>query len=379
MAINTFSARARITRLELVPLLLLFLACREAPATALAAVPLALTRIGVVARDASGDLSLDGITDGQEAVPVDPTTLALLDHDLARVVVLDTGGRVIRSFGRHGGGPGEIQNPRVLVRTRSGIGVLDDQKFAVVTFKADGTILPELPWTDVVGTPTGIVTGLAELADGSWLFSTTEVTAGTPREALYRRSRDRTVELASTLPVPSRPVRLACGITLSPAPPVFTPTLRWSAAGMRVAYATTAEGQVTIRDLSGEDSTVAAWPLPAVKATEAAAVASLPRVQASIGTRGCILTPEEALAQRGMARTIPLIEQLTLSPTGDLWARVRAPRGPSAVVFHSVGANGRVVDGIFPALFLTPERFIGTRPGAADPTTVSVWELRPTH
>ncbi|HEX7918451.1 MAG TPA: hypothetical protein VF454_03560, partial [Gemmatimonadales bacterium] len=159
-----------------------------------------MTRSSIILREGSTDLPVEGALEDQGAVPVSPTEIAILDHDLGRIVVLDTGGRVVRSFGRRGGGPGEIQDPRFLVRTKAGIGVLDDQKFALVMFTPDGTVLAEIPWTAVVGTPTGIVTGLAELDDGSWVFSISEKGATTSREALYRRVGRTTTEITATLP-----------------------------------------------------------------------------------------------------------------------------------------------------------------------------------
>ncbi|HEX7919121.1 MAG TPA: hypothetical protein VF454_06935, partial [Gemmatimonadales bacterium] len=179
--------------------------------------------------------------------------------------------------------------------------------------------------------------------------------------------------------VTSRPVRLPCGITLSPAPPALTPTLRWSAAGMRIAYATTAEDRVIIRDERSSDSTVITGPTAPIDATESAALASLPRLQASIGSRGCVLTPEEALAQRGMASSIPLIDRLTLAPGGDLWVQLRAAKGPPYLRVHSGAESGVVSNAILPALFLTEDRFVGEEEDSTGTAMISVWESRRDH
>jgi hypothetical protein len=325
-------------------------------------------------REGGTDLPLEGILDDQSTVAVSPGAAAFLDYGEARVEVVDTAGRVVATFGRHGGGPGEFLNPRFLVRTEVGIGVLDDQKFALVQFGVDGSRKEELPLMSVLGAPTGIVTGIAELEDGSWVYSVREKGATTYREVLYRRVQGVTEELAATPAAPARPVLLPCGITLSPALPVFWPTLRWSAAGSKVAWAATAEDRITLWDATRGDSVVRHGGRLPERATSEAALPEIAPLQVRLGSAGCVLTPEEALAQRGMEKEIPPIRRIALSPTGAVWVQLQPRPGAATIRVHSGSTVDTLTSGPFPSYFLAPDRFLAT----ADSTGgagIGVWGI----
>lgn len=328
-----------------------------------------------MAREASSEFTVEGALDEGGAVAIDPGRVAFLDYTLVRIVVLDTTGQVTASFGRHGGGPGELLNPRFLVRTRRGIGVVDDQKYALVTFDAEGHPRGDLPLESLIGVPTGIVTGMAQLDDATWVFAANEKTPTTYRQALYVRSGGITRELAATPAAPTRPVRLPCGIILSSEPPVFWPTLRWSAAGGRVAYATSVEDRIVVRDPATTDSQVfsgGAEPRPATE-EEALALAIGARVQ--LGARGCELTRAEALRQRGMSDLVPAIERITLSPGGAVWARLRTndPGGPVRLQIADRAARAGAAP--FPMLFTSTDRFLSEASDSAGNTEVTYWRV----
>lgn len=365
---------ARVARIALLVALSLP-ACRAAPPRGVVSARVSLARVRALAREGGAEFAVDGALAEQGAVAIDAGRLAILDYDQARIVELDTTGRIIRTFGRHGGGPGEIEEPRFLVRTPAGLGVVDDQKYALVQFTLDGARAPELPLNSLVGVPTGILIGLAPLADGSWLFTVREKREGSWREALYRRAGGRTRELAATPTADLRPVQLPCGISLSGEPPVFWPTLRWSARPMEATFAATAGDRITRWDAARDDSTVIASPSAPAKATSEAALALLPRTTVRLGNNGCELTPAEALRQRGMTPTRPVVERLLLSPAGELWVR---SRGTDGAVFTRI-ISGASVDTLggdpFPELFLSADRFVATGRDSAGDAALELWEL----
>lgn len=353
------------------------LGCRAAPPRVVASSRVTLARIAVLAREGSAEFPVDGALDDQGGVAIDGGTFAILDFDQARIVEMDTTGRVLRSFGRHGGGPGEIEEPRFLVRTPAGLGVVDDRKYALVQFTLDGRAAPDRPLTTLVGVPSGILVGLAGLSDGSWIFAVREKRERTWREALYHhRAEGSTREVASTPMAETRPVRLPCGITLSAEPPVFWPNIRWSARPTEVAFAATERDRVTRWDPSRSDSTSIEFPGPLPSFTTAEALASLPRTSVVLGNNGCVLTPEEALRQRGMARHRPAIDRVMLSPSGELWVRSRRGDGGAVTRSISVGGVDTVGAGPFPELFLTPDRFLATVHDSAGGAALELWEVR---
>jgi hypothetical protein len=329
-----------------------------------------------MAREGTSDFSLLDALDHGGAVSLGPDRVAFLDFELARIVVIDTTGRIVAKFGRHGGGPGEIEEPRFLVRTRAGLGVVDDQKYALVQFTLDGRAAPELPLQSLVGIPAGILTGVAELGDGSWVYSVSEKKEVTWREVLYRRANGVSRELASTPVAPARPIRLPCGIMLSPAAPVFWPSLRWSATPTQVAWAATVEDRVTIWDPAGGDSVIVTGHTSPTPATTAAALEVIAPLQVRLGNAGCTLTREEALRQRGMTELVPAIERLTLAPTGELWTRSPRREGGARVRIHSGAEVDTLVGEAFPILFLSRERFLTATIDSADALAAEIWEVR---
>jgi hypothetical protein len=352
------------------------LACRPPVTVSAGTAHVALAPIRTLAREGTPDFSLADALDHGGAISLGTDRVALLDFELARIVVIDSTGRIVARFGRHGGGPGEIQLPRFLVRTRAGLGVVDDQKYALVQFTLDGRTAPELPLQSLIGIPRGILTGISELGDGSWVYSVREPGELTSREALYRRMNGASRELASTPVTPGRPIRLPCGITLSPAPPVFWPTLRWTATPTQVAWAATAEDRVTVWDAERGDSTVVTDGVAPVPATAAAALDAIAPLTVQLGGNGCVLTREGALRQRGMQPVVPAIERLALSPAGELWIRSPSVPGAARTRIHSGVEVDTLVVEPFPILFLSGDRFLTATVDSVGALAAETWEVR---
>ena len=355
---------------------LLTLACRRPAPTTPIGGRIALARAALLARDSDGTLGLEDALGGSGAIALDSGRVAFLDFDLGRVSVIGRDGRVLATFGRRGGGPGEIVNARILVRTVDGLGVFDDGKLALVSFTPAGRSTGEIPMTAMVGTPSGILTGLVELPDGSWAFAVRERTDSSFRESLYLRTAGRSRLLVSTPAAPVNLVRLPCGITLSPGPPVFWPTLRWSVSGMRIAYAATADDRVTIWDAATSESTVVLGGIAPPRAT-AAAAESLPiGLRVAMGGAECGLPRDEALRQRGMAKVRPAIERLLLSPTGALWVELTGgAAGMRPIRVRSDTAIDTLTTDIFPSFFIDSARFVAEERDSLGQVSASVWTV----
>jgi hypothetical protein len=355
---------------------LLCLACDQKAPPLNAGARIAVSRVAVLIRTGA-DLDSDGTIEGWSALALDANHVAFLDYVRERVVVVDSAGGVTATFGRHGGGPGEFQNPRFLVHTESGLGVVDGLKHTVVTFSVDGRPQKQLPLQSVVGIPSGILTGIARLENDTWVFSVREKTPTTYREALYARAGGTTRLLASTPVAEARRLRLPCGITLSPEPPVFWPTLRWSASSTRVAYAATTAARVVIWDAVNNDSTIVFSPATSPRATEEAALALPLGLEVQMGSRKCRLTAQDALRQRGMERVIPPIDRVTLSPTGVLWVRLVPSReGHLSIRIHTAATTDTLVTGAFPAFFVANGRYVAEEQDSTGHTVASLWDVQ---
>lgn len=339
-----------------------------------------ISRLTVLTGDAAANDLAPGAIENGGAVAVDSAHVALLDWDRARIVVVDTVGRVSNAFGRRGPGPGEIGNARFLIRSTTGLAVFDDRHLAFIRFGVRDEIQEPLP-IDSLMTTLDALEQVAQLDDGSWVYSVTEIryrdTPPTLSRALYVRAGGASRLIARTPVAGTTNVRTPCGIGLTGRPPVFWPTLRWSASGTQVAYAATADDRVVIWNATQGDSTVLSAGLTSPAASEAAAIAATGGLQVSMGGRGCDLASKDLVRQRGMAKVIPAIDRVSLSPDGTLWVRPTSSdkRQPPIRVFAS-GRVDTLTSTAFPAFFLTPRRFVAEEKDGSGTAIASIWEIR---
>jgi hypothetical protein len=334
-----------------------------------------MERVGVLVDSTRDDLDAVAVRLG-DAASLGEDRVVLLDQKQNRIVVLDTAGRTVRSFGRKGGGPGEFGNPRLVMVTDSGVAVYDDLKLGLVNFDFDGRPLPDSPQTTVIGAVEGILTGMAKLADGSWVYSVREHPGNRVRESLYWHSNRISYRLASTPEAPDRWLRLPCGIAMSGGAPVFSPTLRWAATPAVVAYAATESDRVVVWDVMRRDSTVIIGNARPHRSTREAALAATSSYTVQAPGRNCTIEAERVLDQRGMLKTMPPILAIAISPDGALWVRLR-PYGDNPPVVRV--SHGEVTDSlhtsVFPGQFLSPTRFVADETDTNGNTRITLWKI----
>jgi hypothetical protein len=338
---------------------------------------LVLSRIVILADAATAEFDFASTIGEGAAAPISSDRMAFLDAGRNRIVVVDTAGRVIAAFGRQGGGPGEFANPRFLMRTGSGLAVYDGLKFALVNFDLDGRAQADISQTATIGIISGIPTGMAPLADGSWAYSVTEYERNSVRESLYLRRNGVVRRLASTPESPVRVLRLPCGITLHGGPPVYWPTLRWAATPTHVAYAVTEGDRVVIWDVVRADSTVVEGDARPPRATRAAAIAATTGYTVETPAKRCAIEAEAVLEQRGMMKTAPAIERLALAPDGTMWVRVARSSGEPVIIrVHDGTSVDTLSSEVFPGFFLSGSRFVALERDSNQHAVVSLWEVR---
>lgn len=324
------------------------------------------------------DLSLGGADEGPEAffrlgsggVRVDGAgNLVVLDAGNHRVSVFDGRGTHLRSMGKKGGGPGEIEFPiGFALEPGDTIAILDIAKRSFVRFGPDGSTLATRPTPDrffggaVEITPEGLLTSMRR--------SDAETGQARYELVLYRAETDSTVlatvaypVVASEVKFPDCPVRIGGGPGM---PPLFSPEVRWTArsSGELALQA----GNLYRIDLYREGRIAASLrrDVAPIQVTEEIAVrqmkSQLPNGEMTIrfSSGQCTIPAADVVAARGFAPELSPIAAIALAPGGEVWVRRSAPgeEKPPIDLFDAEGAyTGTLPAGTpFPAAFLPDGR-----------------------
>ena len=246
----------------------------------------------------------------------------VLDRGNFRVVVFDSTGAHVRTVGKQGGGPGELEFPLNLAVSPAGeISVLDISKMSLVRFAPDGSLAePQRATLQFNGSRLVMLRGGLVTAD---------VNRDPALEDLVQRllSIDGadTVELTRVSQPMPRSVRFeSCGISLAGIEPIFAPTIVWDAAGEEIVVNRDA-AYVVDRYHGNRPVSSIRRALPARPATHALVVAELGEGMRFGGSGGVIVCEADDVAeQRGYADFVPSIAALAVAPGGELWVRRRA-------------------------------------------------------
>ena len=291
---------------------------REIPATER---PLdsALVEVARIAPADSGPASFDALRPGNVATnAVD--RLYVLVTDESRIAVFDDGGALQASWGRRGGGPGEIGFGDDLTVDADGtVWLFDYQQGAFVRFDSAGAPLPivRVP-NDSAGsaeaplfvTPDGVAFVRRRQEDDSVhraLLLATATDTATLRPQAQFVTRD--------VSFPSCPMLRMSGL-----PPYFSPDLTVVRTPRGVAIQP--DGTWRVEWYEGARLTevwTRALPPRASDATLLAAEID-GALTLRFGDNSCTVPPEEAGAARGVVATLPALRRIAVAPDGSLWA-----------------------------------------------------------
>jgi hypothetical protein len=290
----------------------------------------------------------------------------ILDRDANRILVFDDKGKLLRTEGRKGGGPGEMDFPISFAVSSDGTAaVFDISKHHIVRWGPAGEVLPELEVGNFFGGRM-YVTGDSVLHD----FTSNDVASGTATGGIRWSDGGGNVMAADAgepvfsydLP-PFKPIELkSCGMGFSGMPPIFSPAVAWDATGGRVAFARQDVYDVHLRE-NGRDVRRIRRDVTPVEATKELAVRELGdgmKVRTNAGMRVC--QTDEVVEQRGIAPTLPLVRNIALSPDGELWVRRGGISGDPAPI-DVFAADGAYIGTLpptvpFPAAFLPDDRIV---------------------
>ena len=284
--------------------------------------------------DESGDAAFAALHPSFVAVN-DSGQIIVLDGQNHRLIVFDAAGQHLQTFGKQGGGPGELQFPNGLAVDRDGNAIVFDfARRELSRFALDGTVLPgiprpeERPFDDMAITTAGTVFSWNEGSRSEEGF-----------ESIYLM-RDTVPEPIARYPRPATPMVMyeSCRIGMAMGP-LFTPRLIWDTRDDRVIAAGGADYVIDAfegtRQVGSFRRTVE--PVPATAEMATRELDGGMKVRWSNGE--CTVATEEVIEKRGMAPALPALSRIALAPDGTIWAARGLVKGDTATVdiFSSTG------------------------------------------
>ncbi|MEX2182425.1 MAG: hypothetical protein WD771_10310 [Gemmatimonadaceae bacterium] len=285
------------------------------------------------------------------------TTRRVVTDRLGRVYVLvgdpavlqfGRDGAYLRSIGRKGGAPGEMEYPGALMVQGDSLAVLDHQRNALVRW---GPTLEPLNDLGLRGALTG-VEDIAFRSGGAWVETSSFTPEG--RRTVLMSDTVGGVQLLSAAK-PRGVILRACDMAIS-LPPFFGPELRWTASGPRL-LATVGpqydlrlyEGPRLIASIRREIPTRAPTDDDVRRLYPDGLKLAIP------GGPTCGF-PIEVLMTAGLAETMPFVFGLALLSDGTMWVRRsgRDERPQIVDVFASDGAYAGTVRGMALPVGLLP-------------------------
>jgi hypothetical protein len=302
--------------------------------------------------------------------------IAILNRQAHEVSAFSANGEFIATYGRQGEGPGELRFPSSVAVTPDGeVLVYDFGKQALVPFAADGTALEERRLTvpfngaGMVATSTGIVV--------LSLYSRSEAGEFTSR-VLYLTPTD-TVQLGPEVKSSAKVVIYeSCGVSMRQSP-LFASDLVWGSNGSRTAVAAGPQYSIWVFDDTTAVEVIRRDIEPETVTRRVAAREVGEGERWTIGGRECLVPVDEVLDQRGYAATVPVVEAITVTPSGDLWVKRRMPDTLERAVdiFDADGAYVGTATPAppFPIRFLPDGRALTIEKDSFDVQTVNVYRV----
>ena len=303
--------------------------------------------------------------------------IAILDMSAFRVVVFDSTGRFVRSMGHEGAGPGEFNAP-------DAVAVLPDGSVAVHDFRKRG-----LEWFDPTGKPAGFRPLSASFQGGRIILSatgafiptrTTDRGAGLARYRLLRISETDTVTLVEQAQALGESAFYeSCAVSMTLAP-LFTPRLRWDAV---VDQAVIGNGDDYVIDVyhGSELTRRLRRDVMARNVTESMARAELGEGEEwSIGGVPCTIPADELLAKRGYASSVAAVEDVAITPLGEIWTK-RSSIGQEPALVDVFGSDGTYLGTLsesapWPVAFLPDGRLLAIVRDDLDIDRVVVYSMQ---
>jgi hypothetical protein len=293
-----------------------------------------------------------------------------VDRTANRVVQFDAAGKVLRTFGQSGAGPGEVKAPlTVSVGSDGAIHVHDAEKRAFVAFAADGKVLPER-------TRPPRMRAVRLLADGRFIAET--ISGDTVRLVIATETTRE--EFRHVVAMPTRSTPPVCHVTDYPVHPIFAPTLLWSYLGTTVAAAAGRFEIDLIED--GRLVRLLTRSRDLRRSTQALGRQHVGPGETFqvLGMRPCTVPAEMILKVAAVAPEIPAYQALAIAPDRRIWATrfaVRGEEGFADVYDPQSGYLGTIRLGAArPVAFLSNGDLVSIEGEWADQIQLVVYRIR---
>ena len=280
--------------------------------------PLAWTfaEVGRIGGADTGAQSFDYVA--PYSVTTDGTArIAVLDASHANQIHLfDAAGTLIRTVGRRGGGPGEMEYPQGIDVDRDGsVSVMDDAKQALLTWDPAGTVLPERKLVTARGRTSGTVR-----RRGDTVYVSLDL-LGDSTLAVRRlerwTSRDTLVIDSIVGPRPKMVMFKCVGLELAP---LFAGQIAWAVDGDRVVSTRQSTYVVDITRNGKRERSVRRNVTPVPAKTADAAKLYPEGLKVRFGSGGECTTPSAEVGEKvGVAPTLPVVRAMAIAPDGTLW------------------------------------------------------------
>ncbi len=269
--------------------------------------------------------------------------LYVLDRLNQRVMVFDSAGRSVRTFGRRGGGPGEFGAPQQMTVTGAGEVVVSDVgRRALAVFNRDGSFVRSVPYAGasmligrrLAAHPRG---GFVSLAMGN--PTARDANAFGEEVLLWLPAAPASPRALLTVSTPRSRASASGGVTVH-SRPIFSPGFHFGVLGDgTVAVADGAGWAIRVLDGSGRVVRRLERPLPPRRVTardREQAIERQARAEAEggglrlVGARGAV-PPDvrRSLAQQlrdaEFAAVVPVITGIAVHPSGNLWVARSGP------------------------------------------------------
>jgi hypothetical protein len=249
----------------------------------------------------------------------------------------DRDGRFDRTIGRKGQGPGEFEFPFTVGAQGDTLVVKDGAKRALVRFSSSLDPVPDRRLEGALARA-----GVIEFRSGGLWFSQ-QLSSDTSQGIELRADTLGGVPLHRVIATPGKPVRFAC-IGMPSATPLFEPTIHWAASGPRIVV--------------NEQPGYALWMYEGARPVASVRRPLAPRAPTADDVRAlypegfvirfggarpdCEVPVDELIAKQGLARALPLVNDVQYFSDGTIWAQ-RSPDSGKDGNFDVFGSDGAYV------------------------------------
>lgn len=287
--------------------------------------------------------------------PLSNGDILVLDVGARHLLKLSSNGEYLATLVSGGDGPEELRRPVAMTVLGDEVIVLDPTRYGTISFGLNGAFEDHREFS------TEFAARKIGHWDGRLLFSTLEnyrSQADSVVERLLLRSDDEPPRELAAVSRPRPQMVRYPGCVSIPFDPLFSPRLTWASSGHRLVFSTSEAYSLTVSEADGSRRFVRR-DLEPREVDAGIALRELgdgKEVRTPGGT--CRIEPADELEGRGFNQRLPIVDELAVSPSGEIWVQRRTFKGeaPKIDVFAPEGTYLGTLEAeadVFPDAFVT--------------------------